>query len=124
MIFADSCILIDFLKEKKSVVSTVGRYGKDNVCINSIVMMELYRGALNKVELQKIKSELRGFRLLETGQPVLALAVQLIERYALSHNAMIPDCIIAASCIVYNMPLWTANARDFSYIPGIEFTSH
>jgi len=50
----------------------------------------------------------------------LDLANKLIENYALSHNMGICDAIIAATCLVYDLPLWTHNKKDFKFIDGLE----
>jgi len=57
---------------------------------------------------------------LETDQSILDLADNLIENYALSHNMGIYDAIIAATCLVYDLPLWTYNKKDFRFINGID----
>ena len=119
MIFADSCVVIDYLKGNRAVTSLFEKLGRENVCVNSIVIMEIYRGALNKSELLKIKKELCGFSCLEMTQSILDVATKLIDLYGLSHNAMIPDSIIAATCLTYEIPLYTTNTKDFFYIPGL-----
>ena len=119
MIFADSCLIIDYLKGNRFVTSLFKTLGKKNVYLNSIVVMELYRGALNKAELLKIKKDLCGFSHLDITQSVLDVATRIIDLYGLSHNAMIPDSVIAATCLAYDMPLYTTNTKDFIYIPGL-----
>jgi predicted nucleic acid-binding protein len=119
MIFADSCLVIDYLKGNRSVTTLFETLGKGNVYVNSIVVMELYRGALNKSELLKIKKDLCGFSRLEITQSVLDVATKIIDLYGLSHKAMIPDSIIAATCMTYDIPLYTSNTKDFIYIPGL-----
>lgn len=123
MIFADTCILIDYLKGNRIVTALVLREGKENIFVNSIVIMELYRGARNKTELLKIKQDLCGFSLLDINQSILDAATRIVEIYGLSHNAMIPDGIIAATCLTYDLPLHTTNIKDFSYIPGLNLYS-
>lgn len=67
MIFLDTCILIDYSKDK--IVLDF----KNNYCISSIVKLEFKVGAF-----------------------------------------------IAATCLVYDLPLWTHNKKDFQYIDGME----
>lgn len=47
------------------------------------------------------------------------LAIELIENFKLSHGLQIPDAIIGASAIVYDIPLYTYNIKDFSFMPDI-----
>ncbi len=75
---------------------------------------------MNKRELKKINRILAQVKILETNQAILDLADNLIENYALSHNMGIYDAIIAATCFVYGLPLWTYNKKDFKFIDGIE----
>jgi predicted nucleic acid-binding protein len=79
MIFLDTCILINYLNGKDIVRKFIEKHNKDLFCINSIVLMELFRGARNKKELQKIKKELSGLRILDINQNILNLATNIIK---------------------------------------------
>ena len=114
MQFLDTCILIDYSKDKISLDFTEDYY------ISSIVKLEFKVGALNKRELKKINRILAQVKILETNQAILDLADNLIENYALSHNMGIYDAIIAATCLVYDLPLWTYNKKDFRFINGMD----
>lgn len=50
-------------------------------------------------------------------------AIELIEAYRLSHGLQIPDAIIAATSIVYQIPLHTYNLKDFDFIPEVALYS-
>lgn len=114
MIFLDTCILIDYSKD--NIILNC----EDNYCVSSIVQLEFKAGALNKRELRKINKILSSLKLISTDQDILDLANKLIENYALSHNMGIYDAIIAATCLVYDLPLWTHNKKDFKFIDGLE----
>lgn len=32
----------------------------------------------------------------------------------------LPDCLIAATCLVFNLELYTLNLKDFDYIKGLK----
>jgi len=114
MIFLDTCLLIDYSKEKIDIDMT------KEYCISSIVSLEFKVGALNKRELKKINRILSEVKLLDLDQDIFELADKLIERYALSHNMSIYDAIIAATCLIYDLPLWTYNKKDFRFINELE----
>ena len=114
MKFLDTCILIDYSKGKISLDFSQDYY------ISSIVKLEFKVGALNKRELKKINRILSKIYLLETNQVILNLADELIEEYALSSNISIYDAIIGATCLVYDLPLWTHNKKDFRFIENLE----
>ena len=82
--------------------------------------MELYKGAINRLELRKIKKETKGFTLLDINQEIMNLATDLIEIYSPSHNLKEQDSIIASTSIIYDMEIFTYNLKDFKYIPSIK----
>jgi predicted nucleic acid-binding protein len=112
-IFVDTCIVIEYLKDNLALY-------KQNCYINQIVLMELYIGAKNKRDLREIKAKLQGFKLLSINEDIINLSTQIIENFALSHNAKIQDSIIASTCLINNLPLATYNIKDFKYIPNLE----
>ena len=81
--------------------------------------MEFKAGALDKRELKKINKIISEFKRLDTDQNILNLANDIIEKYSLSHNIGIYDAIIAATCLIYNLALWTYNKKDFKFIKDL-----
>ena len=61
MILLDTNILIDYFRGKKPAVDFINHYPKENLAITSVIVMELYKGSLNKLEFDKIKKTLKGF---------------------------------------------------------------
>ncbi len=114
MIFLDTCILIDYSKDKITLDFD------NDYCISSVVKLEFKVGALNKRELKKINRILSNLKLIDTDQSILDLSDILIEKYALSQNMGIYDAVIAATCLVYDLPLMTYNKKDFIFIDGLE----
>ena len=112
MIFVDTCILIDYSRDKIDIDKTQF----DNFYINSIVQLEFLAGSLNKKELKKLNKILAKCQLLDLDQDIMNLSVQLINRYGLSHGMGIYDSIIASTCMVYDLPLWTYNKKDFRFL--------
>jgi len=80
----------------------------------------LYFGALNKVELEKIKRHLSGISCIPIDIGISQQFIQLMETYSLSHKLSIPDAIIAATALVHNMKLYTRNIKDFRFIADIQ----
>ena len=115
-IFVDTCIVIEYLKDNIEL-------DKSNCFINNIVLMELYIDAINKRDLREIKSKLQGFKLLEIEQNIMNLSTQIIENFSLSNGAKIQDSIIASTCLINNLPIYTYSVKDFKYIPNLEIAS-
>jgi predicted nucleic acid-binding protein len=42
-----------------------------------------------------------------------------VDQFKLSHGLQIPDAIIGATAVIYKLPLFTYNVRDFNFIPDI-----
>ena len=82
--------------------------------------LEFTAGALNKRELKKINKILAEFKSIDTDQDILDLSIKLVNGYALSHNMTIYDAIIAATCLIYDLPLWTYNKKDFRYLKELK----
>ncbi len=81
--------------------------------------MELYCGALNKLELQRIRKHLLAFHVCPIEPEISNQATLLIERYSKSHGLLIPDALIAATAMFRSYPLMTFNLKDFRYIDGL-----
>ena len=115
MIFLDSCILIDYVNGKISLDSGL----VDDFCINSIVEMELIAGARDKRDLNIINKKISAFYIVDIDQDILTLARDLMFKYKLSHNMSIYDSIIAATCMIYNIELYTYNKKDFKFLDNL-----
>jgi len=121
MILTDTCVLIEYFKEKPEVTEIIKDTDPKSLVLNSVIVMELLAGARNKVELNSIKKRLNEFRVLEINQSVMDDAGFLMENYYLSHGLKIPDAIIATTSRYHGVSLFTFNKKDFRYIPDIEF---
>ncbi|WP_164490100.1 type II toxin-antitoxin system VapC family toxin [Runella sp. SP2] len=53
-------------------------------------------------------------------QEIIQLAMQLQQQYILSHHVGIPDTLIAATALVYDLELKTYNLKDFQFIPTLK----
>ena len=112
MILVDTCIFIDHSKDKLHIEENQF----NNFCINSIVQLEFLAGALNKRELKKLNKTLAKCQLLDIDQDIMNLSVQLMNQYGLSHGMGVYDSIIASTCLIYDLPLWTHNKKDFKFL--------
>ena len=81
--------------------------------------MELLQGAKNKHEKKQIKRKLSSFWLLPMQNDIAKLSSELIDMFTLSHNLSIPDSIIAATALSFQLPLISNNIKDFRYIPEL-----
>jgi tRNA(fMet)-specific endonuclease VapC len=120
MILCDTDVIIEILKGNEKIIKTIESIGLENIAISSITVMELYFGALNKNELDKIKKHLKALNIVHFDNDVSELAVSMIESYSKSHGLQIPDAIIAATALLSELKLLTLNLKDFRYIDGLK----
>ena len=119
-IILDSCIVIELQKGNKKIIEEVYKFDQENIFITPIVIAEFYRGARDKKELTVCKKLIAKFRVLALDERVVDGFSKLFENYALSHRPSIPDVLIAATSVYYQIPLFTLNKKDFQFIPSIE----
>jgi predicted nucleic acid-binding protein len=123
IVFADTNIVIEYLKKRnnETLIDFVDTF--DTVYINDIVMMELFQGARDKRELDYIKKQITKFEVLKMNQEIISLAREILDHYTLSHNTKIMDALIAATVIMYDMDLYTLNKKDFRYVKQVRLIS-
>jgi predicted nucleic acid-binding protein len=112
MVCLDSCIVIDYVNGKIEIHDTQ----KQELYMSTIVENEVIVGAKNKRELATINKAISAFPLLDIDQDIMNLSTKLLNEYALSHGMSIYDAIIASTCMIYNLPLWTYNKKDFRFL--------
>jgi len=112
MIFVDTCIVIDYINGKLEMTS----HQKASSYMNSIVENEIIVGAKNKRDLATTNKKISAFPMLDIDQDIMDLSTKLLNRYGLSHGMGVYDSIIAATCMIYELPLWTHNKKDFRFL--------
>jgi len=119
MIVLDTNVLIEILKGNEETIKKVESL-TDTLCISSITVMELYYGALNKVELNKLEKFVSLFHIIQLNENISKASTKLIKHYAKSHGLDIPDSLIASTVMDNDAVLLTYNLKDFKYIEGMK----
>lgn len=83
MLLLDTNILIDYLRDKPQAIQFIHYTGKFNLGINTIVVLELYNGCLNRAEFAKIKRTLNGFIHFDLNESVAKAAIDISHTFAL-----------------------------------------
>jgi predicted nucleic acid-binding protein len=120
LILCDTNIFIHWFNGNPVTIDTLNQIGLGNILIPSITIMELLQGAQNKQELAQLKKNIKNYNIIHFDQKASEIAIQLVEKFKLSHNLLIPDAIIAATALAYDLTLYTYNMKDFLYIPDIK----
>ncbi len=119
MIVLDTNILIEILKGDRKTIDRVESL-TETLSISSITVMELYYGALNKAEVNKLEKFVSLFNIIHLNENISRTAIKLIKRYAKSHSLDIPDSLIASTALHHDAMLLTYNKKDFKYIEGLK----
>ncbi|HMP29529.1 MAG TPA: type II toxin-antitoxin system VapC family toxin [Saprospiraceae bacterium] len=119
MILCDTNIFIEIYKDNIDIIQTITSIGQNNVAVSDVTCAELLYGARNKKELQIIRKDLNKLTVLHIDASISILAVELIEKYALSHKLSLPDALIASTAIIHNVELYTLNIKDFKFLKKV-----
>ncbi|MCB9052209.1 MAG: type II toxin-antitoxin system VapC family toxin [Lewinellaceae bacterium] len=119
MILCDTNIFIHAFNGNVQTIEELNQIGHENIALSTITVMELFQGMGNKRELEIMKKKIRYYDFIEIDIPVSKLALELVERFNLSHGLKIPDAIIAATAVVHQIELHTYNVKDFRFVPDI-----
>ena len=119
LVLCDTDIIIEFYKGNSLIAKNLELIGVENIAISSITAAELIYGALNKNELNQICRDIESLNIISINEKINNKFLELMKKYCLSHKLRIPDCLIAASSIELNIPLFTLNKKDFSFIDNL-----
>jgi predicted nucleic acid-binding protein len=123
MILCDTNIFIHAFNGHETTITQLQKIGLEEIALSAITLMELYQGMANKAELAQIKKKLRFFDSVHIDKNISNMAIDLITEFKLSHGLQIPDAIIGATAIIYKIPLYTYNVKDFKFMPNINLYS-
>ena len=119
MILCDTNVFIHAFNGNETTIAQMEVIGLKKLGLSAITLMELYQGMGNKAELAQMKKKVRFYDIVQVDTHISKIAIELIENFKLSHSLQIPDAIIGATAIVYNIPLYTYNIKDFNFMPNI-----
>jgi predicted nucleic acid-binding protein len=123
MVLCDTNILIHAFNGHPLTIEQLKHIGLNNILLSSITVMELYQGMGNKQELAQMRKKIAFYDVIQIDRLISEKAIELIAEFKLSHGLQIPDALIAATAISYDLPLYTYNVKYFSFIPAINIYS-
>ncbi len=89
--------------------------------IDTTVYIECLQGSKGNQEKQIIKKYLSHFPIFHHTPSISKQTIALIDRYSNSHGLLLPDALIAAVCLEYDLTLITYNAGDFKFIKDLKW---
>lgn len=112
----DTNVLIEILRGNVAVTNLVNSLP---TYIDATAYAECLQGMKSNVEKRRTKKFLDSFALIHYTPEVSQRAIDLIEKYSNSHNLLLPDSLVAACAIEYDLILLTYNKKDFQYIADL-----
>jgi predicted nucleic acid-binding protein len=119
LVLCDTNIFISWFNDDQPTIEKLQKIGLGNIAISVVTVMELIAGVDNKEQLKHLKKKIKNYYIINFNDEISDKSLNLIENYSLSENLQIPDAIIGATAIVFDMVLFTYNRKDFQFMPGI-----
>ncbi len=81
-------------------------------------------GCQNKKEFRELETFLERFEILQLSEGISLKAVDLFNKYRLSHDVKIADMLIASTALIYDVELISKNQKDFRFIGGLKLIKY
>ena len=123
MTIVDSDILIWLLRGKVEVKDQFIKLNNESngiVYITPIQIAEIYCG-IRENELNSTMIFLESFEVINIDSKIGQLAGNYMKQYQKSHELMMADALIAATCNVLGFSLWTLNKKHYPMINKKDF---
>jgi len=119
MVLCDTNIFISAFNGRVVTIEALDKIGFAEIALSAVTVMELFQGMGNKNELAQMKKRMKFYDVVQIDNAVSEKAIEFIKAYSLSHGLKIPDAIIGATAVIYQIPIYTYNLKDFDFLPGI-----
>lgn len=125
MVIIDADVMIELLRKNFSARSfIINEVGSGNIILSCITVAEILQGANNKENLQQINKILKQYIVVPIDYPISDIFSSIFQKYVLSHGSTIPDTLVAATALHYDLPLLSINQKHFKYIPNLKLVKH
>lgn len=115
----DTDVLIEVLRDQDGVIEWLKSIGSLEIGISVLTRMELVQGAQNRKEQELIIAELERYQVVHLALTDSERAMRWFEKHYLSHGVEIIDCMIAASAVRLDLPLYTFNQKHYRVLPKL-----
>ncbi len=113
----DTNIIIQVLRGHTQLINLIARY---DCVIDATVYGEALQGSKSNTEKRKVKNFMDNLPLFHFTPRISKKTLELLDTYSTSHNLMLPDALIAACCLEYDLNFLTYNFKDFRFIKGLK----
>ena len=119
LILIDTNILLSYLRGHQATYHRLRQLSPEQKCISIITYGEVLVGT-KKGKKRATLSFLRSFRIIELNTQISFL-LRGIFNESYYREGLMADSLIAATAIVYDLPVWTNNKKDFKSVKEIRF---
>jgi predicted nucleic acid-binding protein len=120
MMLVDTDVLIWHLRGYPNATRRLDELGA--LTLSAVTYLEVLRGIRNKAELVAVKKMLqhRAATVLPVSEAITQRTIGLMESLTLSHGLQMGDALIAATAIEHQLPVLTANVKQFGAVDGLK----
>ncbi len=121
-VVVDTNTIIEYFRSKDKLKTTLRKLPDEtDLFLSSVSVYELHMGAPNEDKQRDVQKLTENFSILPFTEDVAKQAA-IIYHQLKRKNQLIEfrDIFIAATCIVNNIPLVTANRKHFDRIEGLQ----
>lgn len=121
-VVVDTNTIIEYFRSKDKLKTTLRKLPEEtDLFLSSVSVYELHMGAPNEDKQRDVQKLIENFSILPFTEDVAKQAAMIYHQLK-KKNQLIEfrDIFIAATCIVNNIPLVTANRKHFDRIEGLQ----
>lgn len=121
MVIFDTDILVWYFRGNDRASGLLSQTPFHERAASALCLMELIQGCRDKKELKTIRTFFREniSSMVHPNDKISEKAIDLLEHHALSDGLRTVDSLIAASALINDAPLVTANWKHFKGITGL-----
>ena len=117
-VLIDTNIIFELLAENPLFLDEIDIIGHEFLFVSSVSVLETYYG-MRKSEERQTKELFKSLNRVYIDKEIGKKAEEIMFQYR-GKRPKLPDCLIAATCLVFNLELYTLNLKDFDYIKGLK----
>jgi tRNA(fMet)-specific endonuclease VapC len=124
LVLCDTDVWIEYFRKNIPVVQLLDEIGVHNLYASVITKAEMQRWAKNKEKLKSINKIIDKIPFIDIDLHISQRFSQLFEKHFLEYGNAIPDTIIAATAIEYDIELFTLNQRHYKFYSDLKLIKH
>lgn len=117
----DTSVIIDHLRDNDKATSFLEKFSP---CISTVTVAELIQGSRDKREQSQAIKTCASLSEISIDRKISEQAIELMEKFCLSHGLQFLDALIAATALTNQSILVSDNVKHFKFIEGLETVTH